>query len=188
MKLITPKDFEIEYAPFWNKDIVIIGRGKEAGTFKYKEDVPVFAINTAVEFYPNPWYIVMLEAHFKELKDIPIIQNHNIIFIKKSEMREMKLAYGCTPSIFISYMLKKMNKGTTIYLQGFSMDEERNLKYPSNAHRKCNNYDWNRQIQGFQKCQSLAKINNIELILIDKNDKISFIKNENPKKEMLNVI
>jgi hypothetical protein len=184
LKLIPPGEFEVEYKPFWNRDIVIIGRGKLANLYQYKNSIPTFTINTAIEFYKNPWYTVMLEAHFRELKDIDIIQNQNIIFIKKREMQEMQLVYGCTPSIFISYMIKRMNKGTSIYLQGFSMDEIKNTKYPTYIRRN-QNYDWNRQIGAFKKCKILADALNIKLKLINETTKLSFIQHENPPKEII---
>ena len=185
MIIKSTQDFLVEYDIFSNKDIVVIGRGKDANKFKYRSQVPVFCINTAVEFYPNPWYVVMVEPHFKELKDIPLFLEYTTLLIKKRDYTESKVVTGCTPTIFISFMLNRIMKpNTKIYLQGFSMDEESNKSYPSKL-RHCLKYNWERQIEAFKKCQLLAEKKQIELILIDKNKKLSFIKQGIPPEEML---
>jgi hypothetical protein len=163
---------------------VLIGRGKDARKFVYNESVPVFAINTALEFYEDSHYVVMVQAHFKELQHLPMFENSTIIHISKIYMKQNGLVPGCTPSIFLSFLIQNMKSDSTIYLQGFSMDETCNTKFPSPI-PKSRVYDWSRQVEAFRRCQTLADAYKINLILIDKNTKLPFMKNGVPKMEHL---
>ena len=159
--------------------VAIIGRGTCASKYHYIPKISVFAINTALEFYPDANFVAMVEPHYKELKDLPLFENSTIILFPKRTYAKGKLVCGCTPSIFISFLIEQMKSGSIIYLQGFSMDEEKNLKYPSTI-TKNKAYDWPRQIKAFQLVQERAKKKNVELVLIDKNLKLPFITHKQP--------
>jgi hypothetical protein len=164
--------------------IVVVGRGKCASKYKYKSGILVFTINSALEFYPDAHATVIISAHYNELKDLPLFADATILRISRQYQQENHLIPGCTPSIFISFLLYKMKAGSTIYLQGFSMDEDFNKKYPSPQPR-CRNYNWNRQVEAFSKCQQLATKKGINLILIDENSRLPFIKKGIPNEEDL---
>jgi len=164
--------------------VVIIGRGRDASKYKYVSRIPVFAINSALEFYPTANMVVMVQAHYKELKDLPLFSESTILHINRKYQVTNGLIPGCTPSLFLSFLIKEMKNGSTIYLQGFSMDETENTKYPTNI-SKNKKYDWARQIQAFQKCKARAVEKNIKLILIDDNPRLPFITKGVPQQEDL---
>ena len=164
--------------------VAIIGRGKDANKYKYVPNVSVFVINSALQFYPTANYVVMLAPHYRELKDLPLFKDSIIINFPKAYYVGNKLICGCTPSIFISFLLKNMKQVSTIYLQGFSMDEEKNTAYPTQI-KKNMVYDWNRQIKAFERCQALANEKKINLVLINENSRLPFIQKGIPKKEHL---
>jgi hypothetical protein len=183
MTVIQSEDFtkDHDWLKVVNK-VAVIGRGKCASKYHYIPNIAVFVINTALEFYPDANFVVMVEPHYKELKDLPLFADSNIILFHKKDYAKGKLVCGCTPSIFISFLIDQMKSGSTIYLQGFSMDEEKNLKYPSKI-TKNKAYDWARQIKAFQLVQDRARQKNIKLILIDENSKLPFITHKQPNKE-----
>ena len=162
--------------------VAIIGRGRDAAKYKYIPNIPVFAINSALEFYPDANMVVMVQAHYKELKDLPLFANSTILHFNRKFQVSNGLVPGCTPAIFLSFLLKQMKRGSTIYLQGFSMDEEKNTKYPSPL-KSSQVYNWVKQVTAFQKCQQLAEHQGIQLILIDENPKLPFIKHSVPNQE-----
>jgi hypothetical protein len=185
MEVVNTSQFQQCYWPsIKSNSIVVIGRGRESGTFSYQSHIPTFVINTALEFYPNPWFVVMVQAHFKELKDLSIFSNSRVLLITKKERAELRLVAGCTPSIFISYIINLMLPYSKIYLQGFSMDEVQNPSFPSPIPRS-RIYDWNRQVEAFRVCHLLAEEKHIEMIIIDECKKLPFIKRGIPPGEMI---
>jgi len=144
---------ELKSAIDWqNKSVAIIGKGKYNSKYVFNKDTTeVFGINESILFYPHTKWTVIVEAHWK--KNYPIVNGNveNIVYIPKGKMKPLKLISGCTPSLFISYILKHIqNWGKILYLQGFSMDgrSPANDPFP---------YDWKRQESAFRQCFDVAR-------------------------------
>ena len=164
----------------WKKfpNVAIIGKGKDANKYEFNpKKVKVFGINDSVKSYSGIKWTAIIEAHFhKNISEVNGIVD-NVILFPKLKIRNSGLAYGCTPSLFVSFLIKNIPL-QTIYLQGFSMD---GVSPPGDP----NPYDWSRQRAAFVECFHRAKRVGIDMKFVTQNLKMKDYPYGEPKKEHL---
>lgn len=162
----------------WTKfqTIAVIGRGTGANKYIYNQKkVFVLAINDSVKFYPQSKWSCVIEAHFHKIFQEVNGIVENMVLLPKLKIRNSGLVYGCTPSLFISYLIRNIPL-KTIYLQGFSMD---GVSPPGDP----NPYDWNRQRGSFVECFTRAKHVGIDMKFVTTNPRMPDFPHGDPIKD-----
>jgi len=162
-----------------NKGIALIGRSPSGNSkflgWKYNHhSTNVFCMNDTRINYMDCEFTIILESHFKDWFDSPILENQKIAVIKSAEIyghRKLNLVTGCTPSLFLSYLLRYVDKyKPIIYLQGFGMDETHNSTTKQI-------YEWEHQFKAFSEVRNIAIKNGIELRLVTHSERLEKIIN-----------
>jgi len=153
---------------YHSRNIAIIGRGKGNDAFLYNpEKIFVISINDSCLFYPGQCETaVIVQAHFE--KNFPLVNGKvkNILKFNKADMVKNKVITGCTPSIFLSFLIKTGKvTGRNVYLQGFPLEgPSHDEKFP---------YDFNRQFRAFNDCFSLADQFNVNMKFVTPSERFS---------------
>lgn len=172
---------ELPFAKDWSKrTLVILGRGEGKDKYVWNpEHVDVFSINDSLLFYPGSCqWSVIVQAHFAKNFRLVNGKCDSIIYLTKARMVEYQLVVGCTPSLFISYLLKYIPKFHRILLQGFSMDgvSSPDEQYP---------YDWDMQLRAFKSCFEIANARNAQMGFVTPNPRMTEYPHLNPYREEL---
>ena len=140
-----------------DKIVIVIGRGSGKTAHIYDKNIPLFFINDSMlpnekspQLYPYATCFgtsVIVETHFT--KNFPLVNHNctNIIYIRKIKMIQLELILGCTPSLFLSYLIK-YSECKRIILQGFSFDGISQINDPFP-------YEWSRQKKTIGECFDL---------------------------------
>ena len=157
-------DEVVDHFSLTSKTVVVIGKGQNKNKYIWGKNISVFFINDSMlpspkcpEEYPSAYdhTSVIVETHFP--KNYPLVNFHckSIIYIRKIKMTKLELIAGCTPSLFISYLIKHTGVNR-ILLQGFSFDGVSPINDPFP-------YDWSRQYKTIGLCFELAREKKVEI-------------------------